>query len=646
MRPKCSQAAVQAAFLAAIAFCSTGPAHAQQQPAGEVLAGLREFYRRTAREDGSFQPGIDPNYLGMSDCAYSDLAAVTYACVIHKTFGWELPHRQKTIEWLQSRQQHGGDFVNVAGTVDPRSPQGRTYNTTQALVALRALGAKPRFDPLPVFEEIMRQDYKTLPAYSTSFFPLAYLCAGQSIPAQADRALRALMVQDESGYLNDHVAATFHASHYYALVGESTPKAERMLARILRDQHNNGGWLLNAPARDRHATFDAVFTLLHEGAGREDCRAAMERAAHWALSCRNGDGGFGHFPGSASDADAVYFQVGTLVMAGVLKPAEPLPVDPHLLGWGHLMPLRQPAAAGTLRITLGGWVGGAAFNPDEKQLATGSSDGLVQLWNCATARPIRSLHGHSDSVMAVAFSPDGRWLASGSYDHTARIWDVRSGDVRHVLKGHQGAILSMAFAPSGGQLATAGIDQTIRVWDPASGELKRELRGHRSWVNAVAFMPDGQQLLSVSSDGTLKVWSATSGELLRTIEVTPAEVRSLAISRDGKLVAAGIRYGEIKLWDSADWKLRRSWTSPGDDVWAVAFSGDGQQLFTASGEWNRPSAIAAWNMATGEQVGRYQHTGEVLCLAVSPSGRRLAAGGGDRTASIWQVSFADSASAK
>src|SRR5688572_5301339 len=90
----------------------------------EILNGLRSFYKQTARADGSFQNGVDPDYLGMSDSAYSDLAAVTYAVTIHETFGWQLPHEKKTIEWLLARQQANGDFVNVAGTVDPKSPQG------------------------------------------------------------------------------------------------------------------------------------------------------------------------------------------------------------------------------------------------------------------------------------------------------------------------------------------------------------------------------------------------------------------------------------------------------------------------------------------------------------------------------------------
>jgi prenyltransferase beta subunit len=150
--------------------------------------------------------------------------------------------------------------------------------------------------------------------------------------------MRQTMVQAEDGYLNDHVAATFHAVHYYRLLGEPTPKAEAMLARTLRDQKPDGSWLLNPPARDRHATFDAVFVLRHLGPDRPECRQALAKAVEWVLRCRNADGGFGHFPGSTSDADAVYFHVGTLVMAGYLRPAEPLPKNPHLLGWGHLMP--------------------------------------------------------------------------------------------------------------------------------------------------------------------------------------------------------------------------------------------------------------------------------------------------------------------
>jgi len=609
------------------------PSHVTSE---EILRGLQDFYEKTARPDGSFQPGIDPDYQGMSDCAYSDLAAVTYACTVHKTFGWRLPHEQRTIKFLLARQKETGEFVNTAGTVDPASPQGRVYNTTQALVALRALGVTPRYDPLSVFEEILKQDYKTLPAYSTSFFPLAYLCYGKPIPQQADRAIRALMIQDKDGYLNDHIAATFHASHYYALVGDPTPKSRQMVDRILRDQKADGSWMLNLPARDRHATFDAVFTLLHEGSDRADCRAAIERAARWALSCRNADGGFGHFPSSTSDADAVYFQVGTLVMAGFLKPVEPLPDDPHLLSWGHLMPVRQrPPAAKQVIIPHGGWVASVALNARGDKLVTGSSDNHARLWETRSGKLLGIFKGHTDSVASVAFSPDDKVLATGSYDHTAKIWDVAEREVRHTLTVHGGIVTSVAFSPDGDVLATAGVDRSIMLWNPQTAKRLRTLIGHKSWVNSVAFSPDGDRLISSSSDGTVRIWSVARGEVVQTLSASKAEVRSLAVSPNGKWIAAGIRYGAVKVWETDGWKERHTFELQADDVGSLTFTPASAQLLVGTGEWNRPGHVAVFDVATGKIINRLAHTGEVLSVAVSRDGKTIAAGGGDRAASVW-----------
>jgi uncharacterized protein YkuJ len=601
----------------------------------KVLDGLRAFYRKTALPDGSFQPGIDPDYRGMSDSAASDLAPVTYAVTIHRTFGWKLPKEGTTAEFLLSRQNDDGAFFNVAGTVSPRSPEGRIYNTTQGLVALHALGRKPKYDPVPVFEAILKEDYKILPPYTTSFFPLAYLCAGQPIPEKADRGIRALMVQDATGYTNDHIAATFHASHFHRLIGEETPKSAEMVDRILRDQKADGSWLLNMPSRDRHATFDAVFTLVHEGRDRADCRAAIRRAAEWALSCRNADGGFGHFPGSTSDADANYFQVGTLVMAGFLKPVDPLPNHPHLLSWGHLMP--RTKGPSPLAIKLPGWVAAVAFSPDGERLVAGGADKVARGFDAKSGRPLVSFKGHEDSITSVSFHPDGKLLATGGNDRIAAIWDARSGELRHKLVGHKGAVLSVAFSPDKTTLATAGIDQTIKLWDVSTGRLFRTLSGHKSWVNSLAFRADGKWLISGSSDGALKVWSCKTGECERTLVATGAEVRSVAISPDGKRIAAGIRYGVAMVWDASDWKERHRFEGIKGDMCSVAFSPSSQLLAISDGDWNRGGIVRLRRMKDGKEIERFQHTGEVLSIAFSRDGESIAAGAGDKLVRVWKV---------
>src|SRR5947207_3754240 len=128
-----------------------------------VLAGLKSFWEKTALPDGSFRPGIDPDYKGMSDSALRDLAPVTYAVTLHRTFGWKLPHEEKTRAYLLALQKEDGAFYHVRGTGDSQAPLTRVYNTTQGLVALHALGLKPKYNPLPVFEQVLDGDYKKLP---------------------------------------------------------------------------------------------------------------------------------------------------------------------------------------------------------------------------------------------------------------------------------------------------------------------------------------------------------------------------------------------------------------------------------------------------------------------------------------------------
>jgi hypothetical protein len=604
----------------------------------DVLRGLRVFYRKTARADGSFAPGSAAHYPGMSDCAYSDLAALVYAVTIHKTFGWELPHEKSTITFLLGRQQKTGEFINVGGTVDPRSAEGKVYNTTQALVALHALGVKPQYEPLPVFDEILaKHDLHALPPYMSSFFPLAYLCSGQPIPKKLDLAIRATMVQDATGYLNDHIAATFHASHYYHLVGAPTPRAPEMIARIVRDQKANGSWLLHAPARDRHATFDAVFTLRHEGGGKPEFQAAIDKAVEWALQCRNSDGGFGHFPGSPSDADAIYFQVGTLLMGGFLKPVDPLPKDPHLLSWGHLMPVAQ-RPAGPERFAFHsdyGWIGAIALDAGERRLALGSAKGVGLLLDLTNRSTVKLLKGHDDAVTAVQFSPDGRSVATGSFDRSARIWDAATGKIRRILTGHRGPVMSVAFSPKDRLLATGSIDATIKLWHTESGALRKTLAGHQTWVNALAFAPKGDMLLSAGSDGTVRLWNMGSLALEATIPVSKAEVRSVAWSPDGKRAAAGLRYGTIVIWNTTAWQLRQRFQGHGGDVWSLAFTADSKRLVSGDGDWNRPGLVKIWDAGDGKLLGKLQHTGEVLALAVSAKTGLIAAGGADGVARVW-----------
>ena len=311
----------------------------------EVLAGVKDFIYNTANKDGSFRPGVDLNYQGNSDTALSGMAAPAYATIISETFGWTLPYPDATIDFLLSCQKEDGSFYPPTGSMDHDTPLARLYNTVQGVVALRLLGSQPRYDTMPVISWFFKEDeFTELPLYTTSFFPLYFTAMGKTMPDHIDKRMREYILneQTDDGYLRDHVANTFHAAHYFRMIGEPTPRAEVMVDRVLKDQKEDGSWSLWEPDWDVHACFDALFILRQLGTA-DDPRiiTAYQKAIDWILTCRKKDGGFSHFPeGATSDMDAVYFHVGALVEAGYLQMKQNIENE-EILGWGHAMNPRK-----------------------------------------------------------------------------------------------------------------------------------------------------------------------------------------------------------------------------------------------------------------------------------------------------------------
>ncbi|KAH8818834.1 WD40-repeat-containing domain protein [Flagelloscypha sp. PMI_526] len=84
-------------------------------------------------------------------------------------------------------------------------------------------------------------------------------------------------------------------------------------------------------------------------------------------------------------------------------------------------------------------VSSVAYSPDGSQIASGSSDATIRIWDTATHQPVgEPLRSHRGSIFSVAFSPDGSQIVSGSWDHTIRIWDIATrqsiGDAHKIFK--------------------------------------------------------------------------------------------------------------------------------------------------------------------------------------------------------------------
>ncbi|KAK3987305.1 WD40-repeat-containing domain protein, partial [Cladorrhinum sp. PSN332] len=154
-----------------------------------------------------------------------------------------------------------------------------------------------------------------------------------------------------------------------------------------------------------------------------------------------------------------------------------------------------------------------------KQVASGSDDGTIKIWDATSGSCVKTLEGHGGWVRSVTFSHDGKQVASGSDDGTIKIWDATSGSCVKTLEGHSGWVRSVTFSHDGKQVASGSDDGTIKIWDATSGSCVKTLEGHGGWVRSVTFSHDGKQVASGLDDGTIKIWDAISGSCIQTISI-------------------------------------------------------------------------------------------------------------------------------
>jgi WD40 repeat protein len=163
-----------------------------------------------------------------------------------------------------------------------------------------------------------------------------------------------------------------------------------------------------------------------------------------------------------------------------------------------------------------------AVSPNGKQLATGSPDRLIRLWDVTTRQLLATCPQKVRFPGCIAFSPDGRLLAFADTIGSLYLWDPSGRRRLRRLSGHSGGVIALAFSPDG-TLASGGMDHTIRLWHPELEQETAILTGHSGWILRLAFAEHGNALVSRSLDGTLKVWRALSWEEIAAAEKRPEE---------------------------------------------------------------------------------------------------------------------------
>lgn len=307
-------------------------------------------------------------------------------------------------------------------------------------------------------------------------------------------------------------------------------------------------------------------------------------------------------------------------------------------------------------------VAALAVSQDGNLFATGTSDGLVQLWRAADGKFVRSMPRQDFLIGSLTFAAGGRLVASCGYRcadrHRSVVWNTDSAEPVLEYSGHDGTVFASTANADGSLVATAGgTRNAIQIWDAATGERKVLLQGAGEPVTAVGIdaangsvawgngnpCPDRVSCpeLEGALDHALALPTAerffdgpqVAARPETYIRAAPSEGQwSLGVAPGGK---DALENAVLQITNGG--KVVRSIENDGTNGFvhsAYTLIGSGLGLITGGSD----GTLLEYKTATARVAGEFTgHTGEINAMAVWEEAGLLVTGSADQTLRLWNL---------
>ncbi len=117
--------------------------------------------------------------------------------------------------------------------------------------------------------------------------------------------------------------------------------------------------------------------------------------------------------------------------------------------------------------------------------------------------------GHVSKMISLKFFPNCYQIASGSDDNTVKIWDLRKRQSIYTVPAHTKLVSDIKFEDEyeGRVMLTTSYDNKCKIWSTGDWVLVRTLTGHENKITSVSVTRDLQNIITTSFDRTFKLWA-------------------------------------------------------------------------------------------------------------------------------------------
>ncbi|XP_068443155.1 apoptotic protease-activating factor 1 isoform X2 [Clinocottus analis] len=302
-----------------------------------------------------------------------------------------------------------------------------------------------------------------------------------------------------------------------------------------------------------------------------------------------------------------------------------------------------------------GSVYSACFSQDGAKVASSGAGKMLKVFKSTSGERLTQIQAHDDEVLCCAFSPDDRLLATCSSDRKVKVWNVdRAMLLRVFEEEHEEQVNHCQFTNTTQRLllATCSNDNflNVKLWNLNKPSSQNTMFGHFMPVNHCCFSPDDAYVSTASNDGTVKIFQVSSANEWKTISVRNvfAEsdeevlVKCSTWTADGKRIVCAARNAALVFDVETSEMLLEIRTNrlgtvqychacPTSNLLALAFSN---------------YAVELWDLEANKKMADCSgHLSWVQRVQFSADGSQLLSCSDDQTVRLWETKKVHTSSA-
>ena len=239
------------------------------------------------------------------------------------------------------------------------------------------------------------------------------------------------------------------------------------------------------------------------------------------------------------------------------------------------------------------------FSPDGSLLAV-SGFHEVLLWKADGSEMVARLVGLAERVESVRFSPTGDRLAvtggQPARGGEVQIWDVAKKKLALSISTTFDTVYGASWSPDGTKVAIGCADNSVRAFDAKTGGQILFMGSHNDWALDTVFSLDGSHLVSVGRDMSAKLTEVATERFVDNVtSITPGALKGgiASVARHPKRdeIVVGGSDGKPKVYRvfrqtarviGDDSNLIRNFPAMPGRVYSVAVSPDGKRVAAGS----------------------------------------------------------------